>query len=455
MSVSGVLVSQGVPLDTNNPRQEWKRGVIDCIQQVAKQLQLDIQPLPNKTLECPITYEIMRDPVVLNCGHTFENTALAQARAGQTGTAKCPSCRGDILTVASNFALKEVCQEWRSRGVVPIVVCDRGDPERAQIYLSLASSAASKEESLMNYEQAFRYTRASNDYAALPAFYEKVGETAKAAIAYLHLASYQVQEGKSSCTVMSTLRCADRLSSGLDLRTVKINLLQQVIARHPTRIRERAELDSLLKPVLPSSISAAEWATPQLLLDKLPPYPKAMQDFLDGLDPFDPTKNAKDTHFVVPLIKSFTIDGVEQPRTLKNLDALDKQTGGVGCRYIWGRILDPAVDQPTEVKFEWAVMTKDVVPGSRNQSYPTQKGLVEAKGYEVPGFLDAVTCILWEHRRSRNRLFNTEPCTYTRCKEAIEGWQLVVGGFAPGGLHVNSDYGCAHEHVGVAGLRKF
>jgi len=220
--------------------------------------------------------------------------------------------------------------------------------------------------------------------------------------------------------------------------------------------RFETQIDTYIRP---SSISAEEWASPQLLLDNLPPYPQAMQDFLEGPDPFDAAKKARETHFVVPLLKNFTIDGVEKPRTLENLDALDKATGGIGCRFIWDRILDPANDKPAEVEFQWAVMTKNVVPGSRHQSYSVQKDLVEKKGYEVPGFLDAATCILWEHRHSGNRLFtaDSELSTYTRCKENIDSLKLLVGGFAPDGLYV-CDYHLGLFGlviVGVAGLRKF
>ncbi len=47
------------------------------------------------------------------------------------------------------------------------------------------------------------------------------------------------------------------------------------------------------------------------------------------------------------------------------------------------------------------------------------------------------------------------PSTYTRCHEMLQGYHLVVGGFAPGGLYVPSLHYDDDERIGVAGLRKF
>ena len=42
----------------------------------------------------------------------------------------------------------------------------------------------------------------------------------------------------------------------------------------------------------------------------------------------------------------------------------------------------------------------------------------------------------------------------TRCQENIQGYQVVVGGFAPAGLYV-SYYRYDYDLLGVAALRKF
>ncbi|NGX59060.1 MAG: hypothetical protein KR126chlam3_00204, partial [Chlamydiae bacterium] len=166
---------------------------------------------------------------------------------------------------------------------------------------------------------------------------------------------------------------------------------------------------------------------------------------------------AAETHIVVPLFKNITtvVDGspVLVPRTLESIDQLDKSSGGVGCRYIYNGILEDKRIEPAE-EFHYAVLTKDLLPGSRGKNYAAHKALVESKGYEMPPVLDVVTAILWENRRTGERLLGDNPLTYTRCREKIEEWRPIVGGFAPGGLDVCKSR-CDRDSVGVVGFRKF
>ena len=101
-------------------------------------------------------------------------------------------------------------------------------------------------------------------------------------------------------------------------------------------------------------------------------------------------------------------------------------------------------------------MTKDVLPESRSKSYSDQQKLVAGLDareptYEVPRTLDAAVCILARFASSKIRLFSN---TYTRCQEDVGGPQVVVGGFAAGGLYVNYN-GCGAYPIGIAALRKF
>jgi hypothetical protein len=76
--------------------------------------------------------------------------------------------------------------------------------------------------------------------------------------------------------------------------------------------------------------------------------------------------------------------------------------------------------------------------------------------YEIPTTPQAITCILAEYFRSKTRLFSDNPLTYTRCQEKVQGYHLVVGGFAPAGLDVDYHYRIYdYDDVGVAALRKF
>jgi hypothetical protein len=122
-------------------------------------------------------------------------------------------------------------------------------------------------------------------------------------------------------------------------------------------------------------------------------------------------------------------------------------------------------------KSYWVLMTKDVLPGSRNQSYNTQHQMVanlaqqSLVGYRVPVALEAITCIFSQYFGSKIRLFSDRPNTYTRCLDRTVthylsrafGDQLAVGGFASTGLKVEAEFADtdATEYIAVAALRKF
>ena len=106
-------------------------------------------------------------------------------------------------------------------------------------------------------------------------------------------------------------------------------------------------------------------------------------------------------------------------------------------------------------------MLKDVIDGSRDKTYIAQQKLVAdivGSAYEVPKALDAVVCMFMYYAATdeKKRLFSDEPWTYTRCAEATKWGQVVVGGFAQGGLSVTRNCNFGDDvSVGVAALREF
>ena len=169
-----------------------------------------------------------------------------------------------------------------------------------------------------------------------------------------------------------------------------------------------------------------------------------------------PEKNAKDSLMLVRLPKT-----LNEQFTLKSLGELAKKyfkDSDAGYGLIWSSIVHELGDKPID-KSHWVLMTKDVLPGSRNKSYDEQQQIVTELAeqspirYGVPGVLESAACILSQYFGSNTRLFSHNPLTYTRCKEEVRGYQIVVGGFAPAGLSVND--GCDDGNVGVAALRKF
>jgi len=186
------------------------------------------------------------------------------------------------------------------------------------------------------------------------------------------------------------------------------------------------------------------------------------KDFIEDCKIFKsifPEKKAKDTLMLVRLPK--TLNG---QLTLKSLGELAKKyfsDSDTGYRFIWSNIVDELGDKSIH-KSRWVLMTKDVLPESRDKAYANQQKIVAELAekslisYEIPATLESAACILSQYFGSKTRLFSDKPPTFTRCQEKDHGFHTVVGGFGPDGLKVleRSNEG-SNDWYGVAALRKF
>ena len=106
----------------------------------------------------------------------------------------------------------------------------------------------------------------------------------------------------------------------------------------------------------------------------------------------------------------------------------------------------------------WVLLFKEVLEGSRNQSFASQVALMKGKTagvceYEVPRLLDAMAVILIHHVRTSEKLFSNIPWTFTRCREIVAGNQTAIGCFSSHGLQ---SFLCGKSpHVGLAPARVF
>ena len=106
----------------------------------------------------------------------------------------------------------------------------------------------------------------------------------------------------------------------------------------------------------------------------------------------------------------------------------------------------------------FAIVTLDVIPGSRRTSHEAKENLLHPKGYRVPTPLEAVIS---------NLVMNLGPCqkkegyffgkegkwwTYTATDELFNGYRLVVGAASSSGPGVDPDYGNAG--VGAAAVEE-
>ena len=170
-----------------------------------------------------------------------------------------------------------------------------------------------------------------------------------------------------------------------------------------------------------------------------------------------PERNAKNRLMLVRLPKTLN-GGI----TLKSLGELAKKyfsASDLGYRFIWSAIIQEHGDKSID-KSQWVLMTKDVLPESRNKSYCEQQKIVAnlaekfLVSYEVPEILTSAACILSQYFGSNTRIFSDNPWTYTHCKEVVQGYQTFVGGFTPAGLYINYNYS-VNVLIGVAVMRKF
>jgi len=171
---------------------------------------------------------------------------------------------------------------------------------------------------------------------------------------------------------------------------------------------------------------------------EVPPLPANIIETLRSPCPYFKDKKVGETHLL--MLVPATVDG--QPFNLENLDKLvknPKQPGHALKNNCFNGVVKDKYGKDTPKASQWVLMTNDVIPDSRKKSYSDQKALVEnVPGYKVPDLLSAAACIMMNFVDRNECLFPNDPLTYTRCKEVLNGYQIVVGALAPSGLSIHS-----------------
>ena len=171
-----------------------------------------------------------------------------------------------------------------------------------------------------------------------------------------------------------------------------------------------------------------------------------------------PGKKVYDTHLLT-LIPP-TVGG--KPLTLTSFSELIQkpQNGGHGTKYSYydSDVKKEHGDNPAGPS-HWALMTRDVLPDSRNQTYKDQCAFMQKRAsalgipYTLPSILAGAVSVLCHHVETGTKLFSNSPSTYSRCIEILANKKerpLVFGYFDSSGLGVSVDYGLACAG-GVAG----
>nr|NGX62312.1 hypothetical protein [Chlamydiota bacterium] len=182
-----------------------------------------------------------------------------------------------------------------------------------------------------------------------------------------------------------------------------------------------------------------------------PPLPGNIWQILKSPCPFWPEKRVKQTHLLVLIPASVN----DEPLTLESLGDLvqNPQNGGHASKY---DLLDLSnkLRQESGKQSYWVLMTRDVLPDTRNKSYERQKEKVaEHEGYVVSKAREAAVCLFMHHVSTKEQLYGHEPWTFTLCEELVrKQFPAAVGGFGPGGLDVGSSHFV--DDVGMGALRK-
>jgi hypothetical protein len=228
---------------------------------------------------------------------------------------------------------------------------------------------------------------------------------------------------------------------------------------------EQQQLQVLLAPE--ETFGAFAWQHYYGEVGEEPALPDDIEATLNAPCPFWPERQVKDTHLLV-LIPA-TVDGV--PFTLNLLRRLIQcpKNGGHKTQYCrYESDVREQLGTTSPAASYWLLMTRDVLPESRDKSYRDQKKLIATHAsrtslpYEMPETLEAATAILTHYVRNGERLYSNNPKTYTCCQESVDfeyqgeeySGPAAVGEFESSGLHVDHDY-YDYDGYGVSGCRKF
>jgi len=261
----------------------------------------------------------------------------------------------------------------------------------------------------------------------------------------------------------------EKLSNKLSLAQQKIASLEQVvqplrekaiqeekrrIAEEQEKIRQ-AELERKMREELSQIwFGKAKWERFFGDVGVEPPLPKDIIKVLKSPCPYWGGKRIEETHMLVLIPQ--TVNG--RPLTLNMLQELiqSPQGGGHATKYqSYYDVAQKELGDQSVPKSYWALITKDVLPNSRNKTYAEQQALIKGP-YAVPGALETATGILMHHAQTAERLYSDNPKTYTRCQETLsKGYRVVVGSFGSSGLLVYFGNGLRRDHYGLGGVRKF
>lgn len=256
------------------------------------------------------------------------------------------------------------------------------------------------------------------------------------------------------------------------LRRSGLSLAASDFEKNPSLFNRSLEL---LVPARPFPLAETNWYTALksigALPTRIPPLPVDIHEILEGLCPIykDQTKpdgtpyKIKDTH-ILYLIPAGTVNELEQRISAYGQQFFQGEKP-LKFSFFWSEARQEYATVPNSQP-QWVLISKDVLPGSREQTYTKQVQVVDALSaksltdYQVPTLREASLAIFLHKIATGESLYNGNSqneghlYTYTRVKETTLNRHLIVGGFAPSGLYINGCYGFNSKELGVAAVRK-
>lgn len=157
-------------------------------------------------LICPITLCLFQDPVVDDHGHTYERSAIEQYLESPASGGLCLYRQG-VSSLTPNFGLKSIVDNIRNGPIIPLlpvmvggttredrVKADRLIKSALELANQLDAKKPERESAIEILKTAFLYSKSFEDFAHLPPLYEALSQPLKAALAYLYLAKYQLEQ---------------------------------------------------------------------------------------------------------------------------------------------------------------------------------------------------------------------------------------------------------------------
>lgn len=186
-------------------------------------------------------------------------------------------------------------------------------------------------------------------------------------------------------------------------------------------------------------------------------FPRDFYDKFNEPCPVFPGKLLGQTHTITWIPKSIG----SEPLTLNSFGKVLKEHFPDNIKYNgYNFIYEPITEKHGEtgpLKSYWALMTRNVIPGSTMKFYEEQQSLVanlsEKTPYEVPKIVEAVVCISTNYFKFKERLSAKEQVIFRRCQEQTFGNQLITRCAGADGLEIHTSPFLSQDY-GVAVVRR-